>query len=106
VSKKIPNPIRSVIPHFILKGKEVVKCDNVLEWAKWYETADRTVKITVLRKDPEMIISTVFLGVAYHGGQFETMIFGANSSDQYQVRYDTYDEALKGHEELENMIID
>jgi hypothetical protein len=85
----------------------------MLEWAWWFETADRTVART--RIGP-IEISTVFLGLD-HGFRdrvqlFETMCFGAKdrivkigkrarlmrSDLEYQDRYETWGEAKKGHQ--------
>lgn len=97
--------------YFKLKGKKVVACKDMMEWAQWYEKANRTIRRTILRgsgniDDPTtVLISTVFLGMSHFGDLFETMIFGVNSSDQYMQRYRTYDEAVKGHEELEKLLV-
>ena len=46
---------------FILEGKNPVPCNNVVEWGKWFETADRNVAKS---GDKERVhISTVFLGL-------------------------------------------
>jgi prephenate dehydrogenase len=49
-------------------------------------------------------VSTVFLGLDHSWlGQapllWETMIFSNSDLDQYQERYSSYEDALKGHEE-------
>lgn len=88
----------------ILKGKEVVPVDNVEEWAKAFagRVGDRILNHTTLEQDgKEILISTVFLGLNHGWGPgvnlwFETMIFGGEH-DQYQDRYETYDEAIEGH---------
>lgn len=74
------------------------------------ERVDRTVIAAPLwrrlfRINPEsIIISTMFLGMDHswgHGDKqlFETMIFGG-PRDQEQVRYATWEEAQKGHNEI------
>lgn len=76
--------------------------DNILEWADWFEKADRTVA-----KDEfnGIMVSTVFLGIDHSFGNsekpvlYETMIFGLKEEDsEYQERYATKVEALAGHE--------
>jgi hypothetical protein len=83
--------------HYILKGKELVACE-LLEWARWFETAERRVAFTQL---PGVDISTVFLGIDHRHGDgpplvFETMVFGG-TLDQEIRRYGTWDEAAAGH---------
>ena len=83
---------------YILNGHEVVKCSDLMQWAKWFESADRIVaKDTVGDSD----ISTVFLGLDHQFGDgplllFETLVFGGNLSNEMD-RYSTWDEAVSGH---------
>jgi hypothetical protein len=86
--------------NYILDGKTVVECDDILKWGLWFEKADRRVAET--EKDG-IRVSTVFLGIDYSFGEgrpllFETMIFGGEH-DEEQWRYSTWEEAEKGHEE-------
>lgn len=84
--------------YYILNGREVRPVE-LMEWAVWYETADRKVAKTQIGN---VKISTVFLGMNHAWSEneppllFETMIFGGEFND-YQERYSTYDEAEKGH---------
>ena len=85
---------------FILEGKNPVPCNNVVEWGKWFETADRNVAKS---GDKERVhISTVFLGLdhSFSTGAvpllFETMIFGGEHN-QYQDRCSTWEEAENMH---------
>ena len=53
-------------------------------------------------------VSTVFLGLDHRFGDgtpilFETMIFGGEH-DEYQERYETWDEALEGHKRAIEMV--
>jgi hypothetical protein len=92
---------------YTLKGKKPVQVFNMLEWAKWDESADKTVKRTVLSDG--VIISTVFIGTdsdvsdALPPMVFETMIEGGEH-DMYQERYPTWEEAEKGHEEAIRLV--
>jgi len=84
--------------NYILEGKTPKEVD-MMEWAKWFETAERHVAKTEISK--EVNVSTVFLGLDhnYGGGTpilFETMILGGEH-DEYQERYATYEEAEAGH---------
>ena len=86
--------------NYILDGKTIVKCDDILKWGAWFGKADRQVGKT--EKD-DVRVSTVFLGIDHSFGDgelllFETMIFGGEH-DGDQWRYSTWEEAEKGHVE-------
>lgn len=85
--------------NYILNGKIPVLEPDIMEWAKWYSTANRHVKNDMLPGD--IHVSTVFLGIdhGYNGEVllFETMIFGGEH-DHYQERYATWEEAEAGHQ--------
>lgn len=105
-----------IVPHswYILVGHTPVPAADVLEWGRWYETADRRVAQDILPNDSHSVdctcavcedgvrVSTVFLGLDHNffpGGipiLFETMIFGGEHSD-YQERYATWEQAEAGH---------
>ncbi len=83
---------------YILKDKEPVECHSLMEWAKWFENADRIVKQEEIG---DVKVSTVFLGLDHSFGNgvpllFETMIFGGKY-DQYQDRCYSWDEAEEMH---------
>jgi len=86
---------------FVLNGKEPVPCADLMEWARWFETAERHVRKDKLSNG--ILVSTVFLGLDHSFGEgppllFETMIFGADQGDdEYQERYSTWIEAMAGH---------
>ncbi len=89
---------------YILKDKVPVLCEDLMEWARWFESSvsERIVGNTVLPDGT--CISTVFLGLDHRFGLvmqpllFETMIFGGEQ-DQDQGRCCTWDEAVVMHEE-------
>jgi hypothetical protein len=101
---------------YVLDGHEPVAIDDTLEWARWYEQSDkRRVAQTSING---WRVSTVFLGIDNNllGGKpllFETLIFSETETvkskllnrefrktlDNYCIRYVTWDEAMKGHEE-------
>lgn len=93
---------------YILVDKKPVECENIIEWAKWFEKADRRVNATEL---PDGVrVSTVFLGMdhSFMGGPpllFETMIFGGEH-DGYCERYSTWEEAETGHQKAIELIFD
>lgn len=86
---------------------EPVPVDDILEWGRWFETADRHIgKDTV----GDVTISTVFLGIDHSYGTgppvlFETMIFGGEH-DGYQDRYTSRWDALVGHVQVVKMVKD
>jgi hypothetical protein len=91
--------------HWKLYGKLVVPCDDFVEWAIWFETADRIVAKTQVGPAE---VSTVFIGLdynflaldddTYEPLVFETMVFDADPlDDSLTVRYSTWDDAEKGH---------
>jgi hypothetical protein len=73
--------------------------EDFLVWARWLETADRTVAVNHVEG---VDVSTVFLGLDQNfSGKgdpmlWETMIFGGEH-DQEQWRYTSREEALLGH---------
>ncbi len=85
--------------NYKLDGHNPVPCDDTLEWAQWYEKADRRIALTDVA--PDVHVSTVFLSIDHNWGDgppvlFETMVFGG-PLDEEQVRYCTWDEAELGH---------
>ena len=86
----------------ILRNKEVVPV-AIEDLAISFEISNRCVKQTTIGK---IRISTVFLGInygTYRPKWFETTIFGGDA-DGMQVRYETWDEAVRGHKEVCDMI--
>lgn len=86
---------------YILEGKDPKLVEDVLEWGKWFETANRHVAQTTLPNGTR--VSTVFLGLdhSFSDGEpilFETMIFGGEHNE-YQERYSTWEEAEAGHKQ-------
>jgi hypothetical protein len=83
--------------------RHVVAIDCPLEWAEYFETADRSVDKTDITSDCH--VSTVFLGLDHNFADegppllFGTMVFGG-PFDGHMKRYSTYGEAHKGHWEV------
>lgn len=77
---------------YILKGREVVECSDLFEWAKSFEITNRRI---AKDKIGLVTVSTIFLGLD-HSFRFETMIFGGKF-DGKQWRYATYNAAEAGH---------
>ena len=97
--------------HYILDDEHQPQQVSLLEWAEWYENADRCVA----RSETELHeVSTIFLGLDYSWDKdppilFETMVFarerggdGQRLGDDLGLmdRYATWDEALKGHNDI------
>lgn len=87
---------------YILDGHKPIPCDDLMEWAKWFETAERHIADTKIGK---VRISTVFLGLDYRlegNGEpilFETMVFGGEL-DEETHRYTTWEKAEIGHKKM------
>ncbi len=87
--------------NYILDGHTPVPEGDTLRWAKWFETADRTVRQDFVG---HLRVSTVFLGLDHSFGiggpplLFETMVFsGGQTVFGIQERYATWEEAEHGH---------
>lgn len=87
----------------VLKGTEVVICNDPDEWANFFQNIKaRQIAVSNIKRD--VLVSTVFLGLN-HGGingkplWFETMVFGGEFGG-YQERYETYREAEEGHDKI------
>ena len=87
--------------HYILEDKQPVPMDDVVQWAKWRETHDHTVKKT---RVGDYLVSTVFLSVE-HGFDdngspllFETMVF-LDGEDVFMVRAVDWHRALFNHDQ-------
>lgn len=84
---------------YILDGHTPKPVNDLMEWAKWFETADRHVADDTIGG---IRVSTVFLALNHSFNEndepllFETMIFGGNF-DQYQVRCSTWEQAEQAH---------
>lgn len=78
-----------------------VGVEDVLVWARWFESHDRHVAETWI--NGAIRVSTVYVGVDHSYGLggppilWETMIFGG-PHDGYQNRYASADAARAGHE--------
>lgn len=80
-----------------LDGETISEVHDFIEWAKWYETANRSIADDMVG---ESRISTIFLGLDHSYGDtpilFETMVFGG-PLDGEQKRWYTLEEAREGH---------
>lgn len=89
---------QSKTKYYRLNNREPVPIYNFMEWAEWFETADRVVWQT---QHNECEVSTVFLGLDHQYGSgppllFETLVFGGDQ-DGLMERCSTWDEAEKQH---------
>ena len=85
---------------YILEGHNVVVCNDLIKWAKWYESATRHVAKAQISED--IMVSTVFLGLNHNYGKgepilFESMVFGGEHDEEME-RYATWEQAEKGHQ--------
>lgn len=88
--------------HYILNEDGNPVAVGLEEWAEWFgeHKEERIMKQTRVFG---IWVSTIFLGLNHNffGNEpliFETMIFGG-TLDQYQDRYSTKEQALRGHRE-------
>lgn len=90
------------------KTKLTYKVDDIIEWSMM--SSGWEDKIVAKTDIGEIHISTVFLGLdhSWHGDSkpilFETMIFGGEF-DGWQRRYETWDQALEGHHQVCEMVV-
>ncbi len=88
---------------YILNGHEPVPVANVIEWADWFETADRQIAYTMVGKRH---ISTIFIGVDMSLRQpprvFETAVFDGDNVDI--THCSTWDEAVKQHRAMVKLV--
>jgi hypothetical protein len=90
--------------YYKLEGGQPVECTDLLDWGRWFETADRTVARTAVNGAE---VSTVFLGMNHNFGfsnddkpvLWETLVFGGDLDGEME-RYCTLDEAKAGHERM------
>lgn len=83
---------------YILDGKTPKPC-TLMEWARWFETADRHVARDVVG---DRSVSTVFLGIDHNFGAgepllFETMVFDPDWNDLWSDRCSTWEQAEEMH---------
>lgn len=85
---------------YILDGKTPKPCADLMEWGRWFETANRHVAQETVG---DVRVSTVFLGLNHRIGPgepllFETMVFGG-PHDGHQDRCATWEQAEGLHAE-------
>src|SRR5204863_9223826 len=89
---------KAMSDRYKLEGHKAVAVDDLLEWGRWLQTADRRVGLDIFG---DIRVSTVFLGLdhSFGGGApllFETMVFGGPLAGE-QERYSTWEQAEAGH---------
>jgi hypothetical protein len=94
--------------HYILdEAGNPQPCDDVLVWARWFQTADRHVAQDMDEgKDARPVrISTVFLGLDHSFNLagppilWETLVFGG-PLDGEMIRYTSREKAWQGHQAM------
>jgi hypothetical protein len=102
-----------MVDHWILdRHGEPQRTDDFMGWARWYETAERTVQVTRMG-DPEgeVVVSTVFLGVDHNSENgpepvlWESLVRGGPLDNELR-RYTSREAAVQGHDELVADVID
>lgn len=88
---------------YILCGQEPVPCDDLIEWARWFE-ASIHVRAVAKTTVGDARVSTVFLGLdhRFDAGPpllFETLVFDG-PLDGEMDRYSTWAEAQCGHDAM------
>jgi hypothetical protein len=87
---------------YILVGHEPVLIDDLLEWARWFESDTQARRVSFTQISPQVHVSTIFLGLDHNFGMygppllFETMVFGGALHEACE-RYATWQEAEVGH---------
>ncbi len=86
---------------YILKHGMPVEEPDLLTWSRWFENADAERTVAQTQVSPDVLVSTVFLGLDHNWGEgppilWETMIFGG-PQDGYQERYSARAAAEAGH---------
>lgn len=91
--------------HYILEGQTVRKA-SFIEWAQWMEENGPSRTLAQDNITPDVLVSTVFLGLDHNLIKesdepllFETLVFGGQSDGRMR-RYSTYGQALAGHVEV------
>ena len=96
-----------MIKYYKLNGKVAVACHSLLEWAEWFETAERRVASEDIAG---IWISTVFLGLDHNYSSkgdpllFETMTFSPEGEANQMRRYFTWEEAEQGHKQVADLV--
>lgn len=90
---------------FILLDKKPVKVLSPIEWDKWISRRENNlVKQTCIG---DVLVSTAFTGIARTGSDktylFETIVYNGPYHGTYWP-YETYDEAVRGHESVVKLL--
>jgi hypothetical protein len=97
--------------HYILdEHGDPEPCNDVIRWARWFETADRRVCADLDEGDPErrVMVSTVFLGLDHDWTckgppvLWESLVFAPDvpQVDGLMRRYSSRDAAILGHQDI------
>lgn len=90
---------------YILDGKKVVPCPDLMEWASWFEKSDRRVAIDTIEG---IMVSTTFLGLDHNflDDSSGPLVFETISHDlelgnwDDKLQYHTWEEAEAGHKKI------
>ena len=90
--------------HWILNEQGEPRKADLMTWAQWFDDVEaRRVARTELANGG--YVSTVFLGLDHGWGEgppilWETMLFSDEIGEEWQERYTSREDALRGHEEM------
>lgn len=95
--------------NYILLPDRTIRAEpDLMTWAKWHEDSEN--RHLAKDRNDQYLVSTVFLGIDHNYGEgepilFETMVFEVKKGDiDYsgieEERYTSYDDAMKGHEDM------
>lgn len=80
------------MPYYIEVDGKPVQVETLEEWAKWFETSDRTIRLTKIRMPGGGITacSTVFVGINSTTGSYPSYVY----ETAYITNYGTNHEAI------------
>jgi hypothetical protein len=101
-------------PYYILAGKRVVHCPDVLKWAMWREENNLIILETIAHKNQDIKVITSFIGLDFCLYQmkgsipvvFETCIFIGREKKEEHYRDKSFDDAIATHNRIIQEITD
>lgn len=110
----VVNPVLTNWTFILDEHDQPVPCKNMLVWGRFMEEHDRRkVEKTTVQDNPEIMISTVFLGMdhGYHYTNnpdykpvlWETMVFW-DRPDDFMERYTSLEDAKKGRAHIVGLV--
>jgi len=97
---------------YILTENNEPKKVDVLEWAKWFHTSDRSVRFTIIKRTDTgdlVEISTVFLGLSHNhlGGPYlYEQLIAYHDGEKDVIKVQSLGSAKKSHQDLIDIYLD